>query len=227
MNLLERMPEESNRNYIYRTLRANIMHLSLIPGAHISETELSAIFNLSRTPIREALILLEKEKLIEILPKKKSRVSLIHLDLVHSAVFLRKAVEKEIIHEACERIDSDTLLWLKNNLEFQKNMILNGENHSSFYQLDNLFHAKIYNSVQKESVWSTLENMSTHYNRLRHLDASENISLSTIVVQHDRLIQIIENKDHESVETFVDTHLKNVFHRLDEVRAKFGSYMTD
>ncbi len=227
MNLLERLPVESNRTYAYRILKTNIMNLTLLPGTGISETELSKLLQLSRTPIREALILLEKERLIDVLPKRKSRVALIHLQLVYDAIFVREVIEKEIIHEACEKLSPNTLVQLENNLEIQKTMVFQGENYSSFHNLDNLFHSSIYEGIQKKNIWNTVEDMSTHYNRLRQLDAVKNFSLQAIVTQHEELIDIIKNKNHDAVDEFVSAHLRNIFHKLDDVQEEFGEYIVD
>ena len=226
MNLLERLPDESNRGYAYRTVRTNIMNLTLLPGTPISELELCNTLNLSRTPIREALILLEKEKLIEISPKKKSYVSFIHLQLANSAIFMQKAMEKEILHEACEKISSESLSRLENNLEVQKSLLPQENDHLTFYHLDNLFHSIIYDSVQKKDIWDAIENMNTHYNRLRQFDV-KNISLNDIVEQHERLIEIIRNKEHDAVNSFVNNHLGGIFRRIDDVKAEFKNFICE
>jgi len=226
MNLLERLPEESNRAYVYRTLRINIMNLTLLPGTSVSEIDLSNTLGLSRTPIREALILLEKEKLIEISPKKKSRVSLINLRLAESAVFMHKALEKEIIHEACEKMTPEDLRALENNLKIQKSLLLQENNHLTFYHIDKLFHGIIYESTQKKDVWDAIENMNTHYDRLRKFDV-KNISLHDVSEQHERLIEIIKNKEHDAVKPFIYNHLGISLRRIDEVKAEFGVFICD
>ena len=58
-----------------------------------------------------------------------------------------------------------------------------------------------------------VEEFSTHFNRLRELDAVKNISLSTLGKQHEELIQIMKNKNHEAVDEFVSIHLRNIFHK--------------
>jgi len=224
MNLLERQKDESNREYAYRTIRNNIMNLTLLPGTLISELELSNLLKLSRTPIREALTLLEKEKLIEVSPKRKSRVAFIQLQLAHSGIFMHKAVEKEILQEACERISITNLSYLENNLEVQKSLLLQENNHVTFYHLDNLFHSIIYDSVQNKGVWDAIEKMNAHYNRLRLLDV-KNISLNSIVEQHERLVEIIKTKDYEAIDSFVANHLGTVFQRIDNVKAEFGKFI--
>ena len=78
----KRCPEETNSDYAYRLIRRNIMNLYLKPGAVLNEAELSDQLGMSRTPIREALILLKNEGLVDIMPQRGSRVSHISLSLV-------------------------------------------------------------------------------------------------------------------------------------------------
>ena len=66
MKLLERLPRETGRDYALRTIKDNIIKLELAPGSPVSENELAAELQLSRTPVREALIELSKVKVIEI-----------------------------------------------------------------------------------------------------------------------------------------------------------------
>ena len=60
MKVLDRLSAENARTYALRVLQYNIINLELVPGSTVSENELSAILNLSRTPVREALIELSK-----------------------------------------------------------------------------------------------------------------------------------------------------------------------
>ena len=62
---------ENNKQFTYRILKKNIMKLSLKPGEEISEVEISEALNVSRTPVREAIVKLKEEKLINL--------SLIHI----------------------------------------------------------------------------------------------------------------------------------------------------
>ena len=59
MELTERYPHESGRDYAKRVIRDKIISLELEPGTAISDLELAAWMNLSRTPVREALLDLE------------------------------------------------------------------------------------------------------------------------------------------------------------------------
>ena len=66
MILFKRHERESAKEYAYRVLKDNIMSLELKPGEVLSEMELAEKLNLSRTPIREVIMRLKGEHLIDV-----------------------------------------------------------------------------------------------------------------------------------------------------------------
>ena len=97
MKLLEKLPGENARTYAVRVLMDNIIRLELAPGSSVSENELSVRMNLSRTPVREALIELSKLELVEILPKRGSYITRIDYDLIEESRFMRLTLEAAVL----------------------------------------------------------------------------------------------------------------------------------
>src|SRR5690554_2566058 len=91
----------SNRDFVYETVKNNILNLILKPGQMISEQEISGKLKVSRTPTREAFIKLSEEGLITIYPQKGSYVSLIDIDHVEESLFLREQMEVAVLKLAC------------------------------------------------------------------------------------------------------------------------------
>src|SRR5699024_109625 len=120
MQILERLPRETGRDYALRTIRDNIITLKLEPGSQISENELAAEMDLSRTPVREALIELSKVKIIEIYPQRKSMVSLIDYELVEESRFMRNLLECAVAELDCEMATPQDIRRLEDNLQLQK-----------------------------------------------------------------------------------------------------------
>ena len=92
MELTERFPRETGRNYALRMLKENIISLELAPESLISEAELAAELGLSRTPVREALIELDKVQIIKIVPQKRTMVAHINNDLVDEHFIMRNTL---------------------------------------------------------------------------------------------------------------------------------------
>ena len=78
---------------VHTTLHHLIVHCVIPPGSPIREKDLSEQMEVSRTPIREALLQLEKEGLVEIYPQSGTRISKISMEEVRESHFIREAME--------------------------------------------------------------------------------------------------------------------------------------
>src|SRR5882757_1042728 len=82
---------------VFERLRGMIISLELPPGSALSRAELAAQFGISSTPIRDALMRLEEEGLVDVFPQYATVVSRVDVRLAQQAHFLRQAVELEIV----------------------------------------------------------------------------------------------------------------------------------
>jgi DNA-binding GntR family transcriptional regulator len=86
----------------------------------IAEAELAEQLAISRTPMREALLRLSDEGLVEIYPQSGSFVAPVRIDAVSEAQFVREHLECAVIREVAVRIDPRGLASLRNNLGQQE-----------------------------------------------------------------------------------------------------------
>ena len=171
----ERKNGETNSKYAYRLLRESIMSFKLLPGEALDETVISEQFGTSRTPVREALILLKNEKLVDILPQKGSKVSFIDLNLVRQGYFTRRVIETAIFKETAGTLSPEQLRNMKTNLQLQEQEINREATMSDyFFDLDNEMHCMLYEFSHKMDVWYCVHNIGSHYDRVRYLDTREN-----------------------------------------------------
>lgn len=206
MILYDKLENETTKEYVYRVIKNNIMSLELRPGQLISEIDLASKLNVSRTPIREVLIRLKGEKLIEVKPQIGTFVSLIDWKLVGDAVFVRCTLEKEALREACKQFDEKCLLEMEQCLVEQE-LIKNQKNNVlAFHTLDKRFHQRLFEGIDRASAWETISNMRVHYSRMRLL-AEMNLSKEFIVEEHARYLEIIKQKKIEEIEEVVTGHI--------------------
>lgn len=206
MILYEKLEKETCKEYVYRVLKDNIMSLELSPGEILSESDLSKKLNVSRTPIREVLIKLKAEKLIEVKPQAGTYVSQIDWNLIEEAIFIRYNLEKEALKEACENFSEDTLIEMEKCLFAQKLVAQKGNNLLEFHNLDKEFHKLIFIGINKSNVWESICNVSTHYNRMRLLSETK-IDKAQIIKQHEEMIAIIKNKDFNKIDEYIEKHI--------------------
>ena len=92
---------------VYEQLREQILSLALEPGAVLSRAELAARFGVSQTPVREALIHLGEEGLVDVFPQHATVVSPIDIPAALQSHFLRRAIELELVRELVTRPDAE------------------------------------------------------------------------------------------------------------------------
>ena len=125
--------QRTNRRVVYETLRRKVLTLELPPGTALSENELAAAMGVSRTPVRESLILLAEEGLVQVFPQVGSFVSRVDPDGVADAQFLREAVELAALDDLPAELDAGLVDELHANLARQQEP---GIDLEEFFALD-------------------------------------------------------------------------------------------
>ena len=222
MKNIEKLPKESNRDYAFRVIRDNIISLELKPGTMISEQDLAYELDLSRTPVHEALQELSKTKIVEIFPQKGSLVSLINLELVNEAVFVRATLESAITEEACKIANDEDIKYLTENVELQE-FLLKQNNIDKFMEMDNLFHQKMYEITNKMQCYYMVKSMNIHHDRFRALRV-HGADRTPILKIHKQILQAIQDKDAEAARELTAEHINRT--RLDaaEIKKKYPQY---
>ena len=205
MYIEERKEEETGRDYAYRIIRNNIIYRELKPGVMLSEKEIGDQLGLSRTPVREALIELAKTQIVEILPKRGSRVSYINYELMEEAEFVRKSLELAIVRLACDMRTEEDLIELKKNLMLQE-IYLETRDHIKFMELDNSFHQKLFQICNKNQAYEMMTSICVHLDRVRDL-ALTTVKDLKIVDDHIKIADAIRDRDKDAATSIMSYHL--------------------
>ncbi len=210
---------------LYELLRAQIVSLELLPGAPLSRVQLSAEFGISQTPVREALLKLAEERLVDVFPQAATRVSLIDIAFAQETHFLRRAIELEIVRELAMNRPSALIAELKALLTRQEAM--RGEpDLGGFTETDQAFHRCMYRAVGKEALWELVHSRSGHIDRLRRLHLPASGKLSRIVSDHSQILAAMENGNPSAAQDCVRMHLSGTLEYADRIRQEHPQYFT-
>ena len=224
------MALELNKNTtsktIYYALREEIINLYLEPGTSISEKELSEKYSVSRTPVREALVRLAQEGLVNIYPQKGTVVSLIDLSAVEEGRFLREHLERAVVIEACKDFSQENMLSLEMNLKLQK-MYIENHDYKKLFEADEEFHKTIFEGCNKKRIWKSINDGSTEFQRIRMLRLATNSSWENIYAQHKEIFNAIKNKTPEKAEEFMKEHLNMVVFDKKQVKESYPNYFKE
>lgn len=199
-------------------IREMIVTLELKPGAAIDKTALCKKFGVSRFPVSEALARLQVEGLVEILPQRGTLVSRIYMEEVEQAMFIRRALEIEMVRQLSPVLSEETLSQLELNLGFQEVTIKNGA-PAAFHELDLAFHAMMHDALGFERVKSTTEAARRSLERARRLLSSNRRHTETLN-EHKEILSALKAKDAEAAAAAMRRHLDAVLTELAEFSAE-------
>ena len=174
---------------LYAILRQDIVTLRYKPGEKLSENDLAKRFGTSRAPVREALIRLGEDGLIDIKPQRGSFVSRISLKAMERARFTREALEIAIIRRAAERgLTNDDCVEIEAAIAGQ---LQAGESPEQFTYYDDLFHSRFAMSTGLSGVWNTIEREKVQFDRIRFLSLPNITPVDLIVEQHRNIYKAL------------------------------------
>ena len=224
MQISEREPRESARDFAMRVLKDNIIHLNLKPGSMESEHELAVKLGLSRGPVREALMELAKVKLVEIFPQRGSYISMVDYELIDEACFMRETLEIAVAERCCViGVAPEHMAALRENVKLQQFYIEN-DNNQKFWELDNEFHRALFRNAGVLSVHTLMSGMLAHFDRVRAMSLAL-IKKNKLVEDHRLILEAIVSCDTETAKNLMHKHLTNFKIDKQAICAKYPQYI--
>jgi DNA-binding GntR family transcriptional regulator len=205
---------------VFEHLRAQIVGLAIQPGAVLDRPQLSGYFNLSLSPIREALLRLEEEKLVDIYPQHQTRVRAIDLASARQAHFLRLSVELEIVHVLAQAPNPLLEKGLLDLLARQRAYLAAGD-LENFTAIDMEFHRRMYEEAALPDLWTTMRSRSGNLDRLRRLHLPLNGKAKLILAEHADIAHCIGRGDAAGAQAIVRGHLSGTLAALEALRTRF------
>lgn len=206
--MLERVPGKSDQ--IYESLRRLIVRLEMAPGSAISEKDLCASFEVSRTPVREALQRLAEEDLVNIYPHSGTWVSRISFPVAEEGFVLRRALEVESVRRAAERLTDEDAVEL-DGLLLRMRRILREGRLEDYLELDDEFHASIARVSGFPRIWKFITLAKVHLDRMRQLSAPVPGHLADVTEQHAAIVRALVKRNATQAELAMRVHLDSSF----------------
>jgi DNA-binding GntR family transcriptional regulator len=211
---------------VFERLRGMIISLELPPGSPLSRAALAEQFGVSSTPIRDALMRLEEEGLVEVFPQYATVVSRIDVHRAQQAHFLRQALELEIVRVLALKPDPALVAELNATIARQQQCAKAGA-FEKFMSADNEFHAQLYEAADKQDIWTLVKSRSGHIDRLRRLHLPSPGKAQDIVRHHKLITKAIAGGEPEEAQKHLRTHLSGTLSELAQIRARHPQYLND
>ncbi|HEY0189431.1 MAG TPA: GntR family transcriptional regulator [Cellulomonas sp.] len=209
----------SARHAVHDRLRRQIVALQLPPGSPLSETETAARFGVSRTPVRESLILLADEGLVEIYPQRGSFVGRIRYDDVVTAQFVREALECSALDDGGDPVSDGDLATLTDLVAEQHRTDAAGDNQA-FFDLDEAFHQHLMTATGHGAAWRIVGQAKAQMDRARRLSLPDEHKVTSLIGQHEAVVAALAAGDRAASVAHLREHLRVVLQDVQRIRCE-------
>lgn len=223
---IPRRENETNSDYVYRSLRESIIKVTLRPGDIISEPLLQNHFGMSRSPIREALSILKHENLVTVAPRSRTQVVLINEELIMESRYMRCIMEEKILQLVLQKDTSPLTRRLTEILDEAEETMKHGGASAvkTIFDYDSLYHGAEFEFVGFHYLWDYIRTLNIQYSRFLNLYVEEKLYGESFLPDHRKLIEWIRNKDTDRLETYIQNNYTHVAGYLKELKLKHPAY---
>ena len=184
------------RDVVFNTLRQAILRGELKPGERLMEIALSQRLGVSRTPVREAIRMLEQEGLVIMIPRKGAQVAEISEKDLKDVLEVRLGLEELAVRIACQRITEEELEELEQAVkEFEEAM--KEDNLGVLAEADVKVHEVIYGSTHNKRLVQIISNIREQMYRYRVEYLKDVESRKTLVEEHYAVYRALKARNQQ------------------------------
>ena len=214
---------------IYDFLRKQITETNIKPGILLSENSLSKHFNVSRQPVREALMRLSYEGLLSVLPQRGSVVERISITGLKETVFVRTAIEKECMLNITNLDDKTRRLCLQQLervIAQQKRVKQDEKLRANYLRLDDLFHERLCALSGTAIAWNTIQSLKGQMDRIRFLTFGTVTPSEEVTHEHEEILARLEMNDLNEACRLLTQHLSNIIETQKPIVKQYSDWFT-
>ena len=206
---------ESLTECAYRKIKQMIVNGQLSPGMEIKNQQMQDMLGLGRTPVHEALIRLQQEKLVEVIPRKGVRISRLSLKSIHDIFELRIMLEPAILHKYGDRIEHSWLIEMEKDLRElisgKEDLLDRDITHKDILrsnELDGQLHAKIAEVSQNAAAVKVLEEFGEQMELVRNISTANSRRFYACNTEHLAILKALLDHDIDHACEQLVRHLK-------------------
>ena len=204
------------RDVVFNTLREAILKGDLKPGERLMELQLASKLGVSRTPIREAIRMLEQEGLAVTTPRKGAEVAKMTLKDMEDVLEIRASLDEFASQLATVRITEEQLMRLKQRKQDFENSVKSG-NVKMIAEADVEFHDVIYEATNNPKLVTMLNNLREQIYRYRIEYLKDSTTYPTLIKEHEEIYQSLLERNAEAALKATTIHVENQATAVKEV----------
>lgn len=195
------------RDVVFKTLRGAILRGELKPGERLMEIRLANELGVSRTPIREAIRMLELEGLVLMVPRRGAQVAKITEKDLKEVLEVRIGLDELAIGFACERVTSEQLEAIREaGMYFES--LADSEDLTAVAEADVRFHDRIYDAAGNQRLNQILSNLREQMYRYRMEYLKDTKRRRKLAAEHRAMYEAIRLHDTETAKREIRSHVR-------------------
>ena len=187
-------------------LRDRILHGEYRIGEKLTENKIASELKVSRTPIRDAFRVLEREQLVEYIPNKGCYARGFSREDMLDIYAVRKAVEQLAIHRVIELADQESIEELSQQLAKMR-FYTEQNSYEKLLQANEEFHYMIYRMTDSRFINRIMRTYQEYVHMARRETLKKDEDLPQIYLEHEEIYQAIAARDEEAAAEAVGKHL--------------------
>ena len=194
------------KEVVYESLRKTLIEGCVPAGERFIEKEYSDRLNISRTPVRESLKLLESEGLVKYIPRTGVVVNRVTKDDVIEIYKIRNTLELLVATEAMKYITEADVENISSILDETEKANDEG-NISEVVHLFTKFNTELYNLSKMKILPAMISNLNSYLHKFRTISIEDSERRKKALLEHRHILDAIVSKDRDLAEMIIKKHL--------------------
>lgn len=211
-SLLDAVPPPAlMRDGMYERIRAEILACVLKPGSLVQENDLALRYEVSKSPVRDALLRLQEQGLVDVLPRRGYRIKPISVADAAEMYEMRAVLERACIARAVEHASGEVLSGLDRFRKSGKTPDL-----PSWIAYNRAFHVAVAEAGGNARLARAARDIIEEFDRLTHMSIArfDTSGLAALVGEHVELIDALQRRDKRAALACARAHVEDARTRL-------------
>lgn len=197
-------PVQALQEVVYLRLKERIVNCDMLPGSVISEDRLAIEFGTSRTPVREALLRLKRENLVDIFPRQGTFVSQISLKDIYEVFQIRLIIEPRVARAVGKNMDAAVL---ENFRRTFASIDVRGSSFKEWFRHDREFHSYIIEKSDNRRLVQMYSSIMDQNLRMRILAGKVPRRIADTNQEHEKIVDALLSQDEDRIEKVMSDHI--------------------
>lgn len=201
-------PNQNLSDDVYQRIKADIFDFKLLPGERFTETECTALYQVSRTPIRQALLKLQQEGFVELASKVGWQIRPLNLRYYQELYDVRILLEREAVRLLCQQDNAKNqqlsylrLIWMIPSEEFLTDF-------KTVARHDEDFHNILILATGNQEMARIHLDITEKIRIIRRLDFTKPDRIKMTYFEHQKILDLIFSKMPDEALEAITRHIE-------------------